>query len=479
MDENHSIRNILFWLGVVVYIVSFIAFYPQFFSIADEDPYLKASYHMIEGKIIVDDIFNSYAYIENDGKYVPSYQLGNSAIILPFAFISWKLIFLSGLFFHMFNLWIFTKILKKFNLNKIYGLLYLLYPGLIFYSRTVMSEIPTITFTLLGFYFYLLDGKYSKLLAGFMWGISCLIRPTNALLFIGFLIPSIFKSAKISFKGGSIFNKYARSIIEMCIGALPSIILILAFNYLVYGGIFNTRYAEGGTSIYSQLLSFDYSLLTLYWKPLLIMSLIYPVMFLAPFIESFKVKSEIITCVLLFFFVFGKFDVFRYSWIVNLIIGARYFFPILPLLFIPYSISLERNLYRIFPLVCLFLIFACPALMYVQDDYTDGKYSISKSIYSVVPTEAVIVINGDPQYVNDFFGENPALKFNRFIESDYVGEYYLVDYHNHLLDANLKKEKDIDSLSESETEVHRFIEKNDLILIYLDDGLGIYKGIIS
>lgn len=477
-------KDRLFYLGLFVYIISFLYLYPSFFSIADENAYLAGISFLTEGKVSTDEISRSYYTSDLPGsdKFVPAYQLGNSAIILPFAMIDWRLIFLSGLIFHLLNLWIFVKILKKYGLDKRYGLLYLLYPGFIFYSRTVMSEIPTITFTLLGFYFYLSEKKNSKLLAGLMLGISCLLRLTNGLLLIGFMIVPLYNSIRNLFKSNSWFNKDTRMFLELFAGAFPSLLLILAFNYFAYGGIFNTRYAGGGMNVYYYMLGFGiskFSNLMILWKPLLILCTVYPLMCISPFMGIYNKKIEIILITILSLVIFGKIDVFRYSWMINFTVGHRYFFSIIPLLLIPYSLFLNKYFKKLVSISIISLMIITPLIMYEQSLYTDTKYEVMKQIYAVVPDSELIVMAGDPQFLNPFFGDHRIIQFHYSNRINLSERFYFVEYTNQDLISNIQKLEELRNLEYKRDTFSDFIEINNLSIIYNHNNLKIYSNTLE
>lgn len=462
----------LFWIGIFVYMVFFFIFYPKFFSITDESAYLKQTYHIAKGEIIIEDVLDSFYYSFVNGKFAPPYHLGASIILLPFILISWKLIFLSGLFFHLLNTYILAKIFQKYKLSKAYSLLYLLYPGLIFYSRTIMSEIPAITFILLGFYFYLKNSSKDVFLAGLMWGLSCLFRPTNALVIVGAMIPLLYDCIKSFIKTKKLVNRSCKKLFYLGLGVLPVFILMISFNSLAYGGPFKLRYGTGSGSIYSQFINLNISQFLVYWKPILILSLIYPLMLFSLFFVKFKKKQTLFWMMLVFLLVLGKLDIFRYSWMVNLVIGQRYFFAIIPLLLIPYSLFLNKYFKRLVPLLFILLILMTPLIMFKQYNYTLTKLDVMEQIYDQIPEDSLIVIYKDAQYVNNYFGNNKAITFLTFKRLDYNGKYYLVRYVNEILFSNLHTQKD--PTLEFKKSIKDYIDLDGLELSYNNNGLFIY-----
>ena len=465
-------NNNLFWIGIFLYLISFVVMYPNFFSIADEGSYLMTAYHLSGGKIIIDNLYQSYdqAYSNLRQAYVPGFPLGNSAILVPFASIGWQFIFLAGLLFHLLNLYILIKIFNEYNIPKIYSLFYLFYPGLLFYSRTIMSEIPTITFTLLGFYMLLKKDKIKYFWSGFFLGISCLIRTTNALIVVSVGILLILKWIKSSFS-----SEKFKKIFQYFSGVFPSFILIIFFNYLSYGSFFTARQSLN-SNISETFLYFSLSQLLIYWKPILVMSLIYPLMLYVPFFIKYKRKNEIVLSILLFILVLGKSDIIRYSWLVNFIIGHRYFFPIIPLMLIPYSLFLNKYFKRIVPFMLILLIISAPFIMYKQSEYTNSKFEIMKIIYEVIPDKSLIIIFGDSQYLNNYFGENySVVSYKMFNELNINEEYYVVYYHNEELISNLKKEFSINEIKGIEARFLDFITQKNLTKIYSENNLVIYE----
>ena len=490
--KGEKTENRMFWIGVIIFIVMFFVFYPQFMSISDENIHLSMVNQLSQGKITVDDVFDSHMYFEKDGVFAPRYPIGNSVVLLPFSFFNWRFIFLSGLVLHLLNTFVLVKIFKKFNLNKMYALLYLLYPGYVFYSRTIMSEMPTITFTLLGFYLYLKADNGNKnennknmLYAGLMWGISCLIRPTNALVIVGAGIPMFYRAVKATLSRGKInirklLNNDNKKLIYLGLGVIPAFALTLLYNYYITGNIFELVYSNAGVNVGKAL--FGFSSLLIYWKPIVIMLLVYPLMLLSPFIMKYKKKAEILWIIVLFMIVLGKSNVIRYDLITNLVIGHRYFFTLIPLMLIPYSLFLKKYFKRLRILIVLcmvLLIIACPILMYKQDTYSDGKSEIMEQICDAVPENSVVVgyFWPDMFYLNNYFGNNyKILDMNNLKLSGYEGDYYLVHYNNKELQDIVTNEDDLMKLDESEVLFNElslsngfelFLDKGDLKVYYV------------
>lgn len=114
--------------------------------------------------------------------------------------------------------------------------------------------------------------------------------------------------------------------------------------------------------------------------------------------------------------------------------------------------------------------------MYKQSEYTNSKFEIMKIIYEVIPDKSLIIIFGDSQYLNNYFGENySVVSYKMFNELNINEEYYVVYYHNEELISNLKKEFSINEIKGIEARFLDFITQKNLTKIYSENNLVIYE----
>src|SRR3989338_4001686 len=183
------------WIFVLIFIGSWLFYYPPLFTFSDEGQYLHATWLLGEGKSFkVTNPLESFVFSSKDNiNFLPQYAPGQSLLLLPFALVNWKLVFLSGLLLHLLVFYLFERLLKQNNINSNYALLYLFFPGFVFFSRTLMSELASIALIFLGFYFYRNDKGY---LSGLFFGLSLIVRYTNAVFAMPFFLFSLFKNRK-------------------------------------------------------------------------------------------------------------------------------------------------------------------------------------------------------------------------------------------------------------------------------------------
>jgi hypothetical protein len=108
---------------------------------------------------------------------LPQYPPGMSIILAGVSLLSWKAAFATGLLFLLATFAIVAAILRRVGVSPLLALLYLFYPTLVVYSRTVMTDLPSGTLIAAAFLALL----YRRpALAGFLAGASLLLRTPNA-----------------------------------------------------------------------------------------------------------------------------------------------------------------------------------------------------------------------------------------------------------------------------------------------------------
>jgi len=250
------------------------------YSIEDENNYLGMSYVFASGKVFPDEADIKLVSILQVGEHLVSkYPPGNSILLIPFILFNWKGVFLLNLLLHIISFIFFVKILKQFNLPAIYSLLFLYFPSLTLYMRTIMSDYPTAFFTLAGFFAYLLAGNW-LFLSGVLIGYSCFIRYTNIVIFGAFLIVLCYPFFRNLILKENSYDSLKRLIIFI-LGFLPFAIIILYYNYYTLGSPFLTvysildinNYAFGWEHFKNNFLFYLKALIILY--PFMIISIIF------------------------------------------------------------------------------------------------------------------------------------------------------------------------------------------------------------
>jgi 4-amino-4-deoxy-L-arabinose transferase-like glycosyltransferase len=126
--------------------------------------------------------------------------------------------------------------LRKVELPVWYAALYLLHPVAALYSRTAMSDVPTMTLTMLGLWCYL--GPASRpFLAGLAWGLMPHFRFSQAMAIAALGAAALLRDLMHSHREGRLTLR--RSLL-IGAGLSPGLLSWFALNALVYGGPLDT-----------------------------------------------------------------------------------------------------------------------------------------------------------------------------------------------------------------------------------------------
>lgn len=411
--------NRLVLISVAAYISLFLYFYPPFYTTLDEANYIRGSNFLWDGKVGTDDPMYRYGLISTGQKYVPI-SYGMPILLVPFTLLGWKFVFVSGLLVHVLGALLFYKLLVRFGWNPNNFLLYLFFPYFFYYSTTLYPDFPSALLILAGFYLYISNKEKHQVLSGAAFGVACLIKITNILAFIPFILLPLFKDRE---KSGRII-----------LGFLPLAALILVLNSVYYDGIFNLGYwaMEKEYTLGSRFSSSFYKDYIPFIAFRLLM--IYPLMLLAPLFYKGKGRTEILLSLVIFFAFFGT--RFQSGWGFNLDPSTltRYFLPIMPLLLLTYIPFYENILKRLnlqgnaaLYGAALLLVLGGAFILNIQKERLEIQAAVSEEIYTNTEPNALIIGEEDvTRYIMEPFGDRRFLTSgtkdisNHFDENTYI-----------------------------------------------------------
>ncbi len=153
------------------YVAVYAAWYPRTFSILDEQAYLSFAVALTKGTVFADVAGVDSVRTMSVGEHsAPMIGLGTSLLFAPVVNWNWRASFAIILATHLIGWLACAGALRKVELPVWYSVLYLLHPVAALYSRTVMSDVPTMSLMMLGLWMYLGPGS-RPFLAGFFWGL--------------------------------------------------------------------------------------------------------------------------------------------------------------------------------------------------------------------------------------------------------------------------------------------------------------------
>ena len=374
---------------MALYAVSFVVFYPATFAILDEDAYVTQAYLFRTGRITYDDAPVSAPRLSVtmvSGRTVGKYAPGNALLLLPFTWLGWRALFLSGLVMAILGTLILREILRLLSpeTDPTWSMLYLLYPTVVLFSRTLMSDLPATTAVLAATWLVLRQGR-AVLASGLALGFACLVRYTNAIF-----IPVLFVILM------SRTDRRGRTALVWILGLVPGLACVLAYNSYAFGGPLRfPMYLTGHFAPWYFWRNLGYYAVNLL--------LLYPLMLLAPLATG---RKRILTLGLPAAAVVTLYCFFSYiynppSLPLRLAIGTRYLLPGIPFFTLSYAITLGRIEARIRQgaairyLVLAGLLTLSVALQYRHQAELRTQDRYRRLLYDSVPDNALLLCNPD------------------------------------------------------------------------------------
>jgi len=317
---------------IIIFLVLFIPyllFYPIKYVNVDEHDYILNSRNIIEGTLHMD--CNKEGYSVSDF-CVSKYNIGTSVFLVPSMLISENLTFLTTFIFFFLSIVIFDKLLQIYGIKKIYLFYFAFFPAFIYFIRTVFSEPYSLFLLLLSVYLlesYSKNNKNSYLvLLGITLSTLAFVRYSLIPVDIVFVLYLLLK-----------FKKKALVTIA---SALPFIIAFLVFNNYMYGNPLRSGYYYSKEEISFSLTIF----LIVLPKYLISLNVIYPFMLIGAFFSKISIKKLILSSTILLLLYYSLTGLNAYVFegrILDLILGVRFYIPIIPLIMLLYFEVIQRR----------------------------------------------------------------------------------------------------------------------------------------
>lgn len=317
----------------VLYAALYLLFWPVLYSTMDESAYMNLAYAFDHGTVYLDvaHVAPVQSYLVGPHR-LSLYPPGMGALLALPGFLNWNLALGFNLLVHLSLFWTVAILLRLGKTPVVFALLYLLHPGAVLFSRTVMSDLPASLCLTLGF---LATLKRRYFLCGVLVGIALFVRTASA-------VAGAFLVAGVLLEGTRFFHAEdapapaalavrVRRAALLVAGVLPFFIAAYLYQKIVQDGGW-AKYAQPG------MVSVRYLPVQLpfYTGALLIL---YPGLLLAPFFYRGPGRAAL----LLFtggFFAFYCCFYFHDeggSKAETFLVGQRFLLVILPLMIVAYS----------------------------------------------------------------------------------------------------------------------------------------------
>lgn len=398
----------LFVAGIVIFAAAYVWLYPRVPAIADEDAYLTQAYLFRSGRLSYENspIPPPHMTVTEAGRVAGKYPPGNALWLLPFTLFGWRAVFASGLLLAVLGTLLFRFALRRLepDADPALALLWLFYPTVVLFSRTVMSDLLAATAVLAAFYCLLRRGGW-LLPAGLLLGFAVLVRYSNAVFVPAFLL--------LALRPGP---GRVRSAALLLAGVLPFAALAAGYNSYCYGRPLGfPMYLTGFFSpVFFPRNALHYAVNLL---------LLYPLMLFAPLLAgrgrrlALGLPAALVTLLYCFFSFIHESSNFA----ERLLLGMRYLLPALPFFVLGWALWVDRLARRVWRGIALkyaglgLLLVLSVAVQFRHDRYLRVQDDYRRLLYRHLPEDALLVANADvTELVGYAWGPRRAVRFAEF-----------------------------------------------------------------
>ncbi|MEO0073379.1 MAG: hypothetical protein ABIK43_01790 [candidate division WOR-3 bacterium] len=398
MRLNPARRHRFLVAGMLVWAAGYLFFYPPTTAVVDEHAYLTQSYLFRSGHLSYDGSPVPVAHQSVDcraagGHVVSKYPPGNGLWLLPFTLPGWRWVFVSGLVLAMAGTLLLAAILSRLRpeADPSWALLFLCYPAVTVFSRTVMSDIPATVAVLAAFYLLLL-GRGFLVGSGALLGLACLFRYPMLVFLLPFALILLWQQRQSSsWVPGRRGRKPGSGLMLLLAGFIPFALLILAYNNYAYGSPLRVPLSAGDrfSPAYLGRNLLYYGINLTIWYPLLI---------IGPVAAGRGHRIRLVLPALALLLLYGCFSyIHQESLAERLVLGMRYLLPALPFFVVGYAIAAERllsltGISRVLVRAVLgLLIVGALGLQWRHQRFLQIQARYQELLYAALPEDAILI----------------------------------------------------------------------------------------
>jgi 4-amino-4-deoxy-L-arabinose transferase-like glycosyltransferase len=298
---------------LVLYAVSFAAFYPRVPTNHDEANYIRQTRMLLEGRseIVQVDAFTG----EETREFVSDYPLGTALLTAPWvALAGWRGAFVAACLALVAVVLLTARWIREAGHPPAFALVLLGFPPALVLGRVVMSDVPSAAWAALGLWLFwrgLDRGVGWWLAAGFVAGASLVLRVSNPVLFVPLFAGAVLRREWKSW--------------GLVVGGLAGLAMRLLTMQLYFGNALLERsaYHFAPETVGERLPLYLLGLLVFVPGGLLL-SLLY----------RGRRRIEVVSTIVLFFgfYLFQTYSTVETSLPKRVVLALRYLLPLLPLM---------------------------------------------------------------------------------------------------------------------------------------------------
>ncbi len=309
-------------LVLAAYVLASAWFYPTVLTVSDETAYMRQGWALSHGATTVEEVD---AATGERLRVAPSdYPPGTALLLAPLMAVGgWRSGFLLGAFCCVATTLVLASMLRQQGRSPLWALLFVAYPPTLVISRSGMSDLPTALFVAVGLHLFLSgESMRHRFAAGFAAGCTLLFRETAPLLFVFMFLGALLRRE--------------RALIALVLGGLVGVALRLAASMGVYGDALFLKQTHPGFSLAAVGENA--------WLYAIALMVFVPCGFALALAYRGARRQELL-CTLIAFTLLHLF--YTYSGassggLKQLVLGPRFFIPLLPILILAMAESGER-----------------------------------------------------------------------------------------------------------------------------------------
>ncbi|MGQ0721435.1 MAG: hypothetical protein ACT4PE_07675 [Candidatus Eiseniibacteriota bacterium] len=412
MDRPSGVR--LEMAAAVVWAVLFVLAWPRTFAVIDESTYLSTAFVYRAGTIYSDVAgVDPISRVESPGghevsKFAPLWPL----LLAPLAAPEWRATFAANALLHLVGFLVFARILREAKLPAWGSLLYLAHPTLVYYARTLMSDVAAGVLFLLAWAAWRRDTRRGALLAGAWLGASCLVRTTHVVLAALFVLAAALECARRRVPAGRLATLLA--------GLVPGGVALAVYQHVAFGrwwrGTSGYRDDRADIGMEGQFGLHELVPGAVHYGSALLA--VFPLMLLGVLFYRGRDRWFVRTVTLgttLFFCLYYYRDTAG-GWPASAVVGLRFLVPVLPMFLLAYVEMLDRWTRRV-PVRLLaggvgaVALAACAVVHAGHDALLRGVDAEVRLLHAVTPEGAVILCDTEARKrIHAVWGERTPVR---------------------------------------------------------------------
>ena len=304
-----------------------VIWFPSAIAISDESAYLTQAQLYSAGKLVGDASARTWAMRETDRGWVSRYPPAQSVVLAPTQWFHWRAGFLVPLGLALLATLFTAAALERSGLPGAWSLLLLLHPAVVLYSRTLMSEALALLVVAVALWASDPDRPRTAV-AGVALGIMPAVR--EALLPIALVLGGLMALRR--WRAGGV-----TAVAPLALGAVIPLVALATYNHVVFDDPSSLRvnwdhFMDWAGAPERGMFYF------------LALNLLWPGMLVGVCAAEHRRRLDVMLPTAAGFVVYAAYAHVdrRYGMPADLVVGLRFFVPLLPVLVLGYAAFLHR-----------------------------------------------------------------------------------------------------------------------------------------